>query len=233
MKHLIYLDAHFVDYLWDHRDYIWEGAEDSLTAAARADRSNQVEEYEALSGFPEACWLNHWHLIIGRRVLKELRQIRDRSRRQVLLDYAGQILALPGLGLCEDEDCRPHYYRRWATARRVRRSNSLQLVLPNFEVALGSPTNSRHSQWSRRPALAHLPDKDQPLVEEAILLGCDVLLTTDGPLLKQGKRLESQLGIRVRRLTEFLDEDNSEEPTVMNGWADLLLYTGLIPGNRY
>lgn len=54
----VYFDSHFVDYLWDHRAYVWDDNDRSIRRAKLTDTSTQIEEYEALSGFPDLLWLN-------------------------------------------------------------------------------------------------------------------------------------------------------------------------------
>lgn len=228
MKHLIYLDAHFIDYLWDHQKYIWEGDENSLNQAATTDQSTQLEEYEALEGLPEICWVNHWHLIVGECVLDELERISDKSRRKALKGYAEQIMALSGLGLCSDDDYMPTYFN---SPNNVEQIHPLQLLLPVFKV-MKLPSPGTFSQVLKQ-ARTLLPTKDMPLVEEALSLGCDIFLTTDSRLLKRGKTLESLLGLRIRRLTEFLSEEKGPSQTHVVVWPDLLLYTGLIPNNPF
>lgn len=229
MRHLIYLDAHFIDYLWDFRDYIWEGHRRSLRNAIRKDRSLQAREYEALAGFPDACWMNHWHLVVGQRAYRELKRIRLRSRRKDLLDYATQLVHLTGMDLCGTGECTPHYYRRKWRTLAARGPNPLQMSLPGLERPSSRPATTEKHPVLTRIGLEALPVKDRPLVEDALLLGCDVFLTTDRQLLRHRRVLESQPGFRIRRLTEFLNEEDGE-PSDLTVWPDLLLYTGLMPG---
>ena len=230
MRHRIYLDTHFIDYLWDHRDNIWNGDDYSLKVSAEADRSLQQEEYELLGNFPELCWFNDWRIIIGDWVLEELSRIPNVGRRQNLLGYAEQLQGLSLMGLDPEDD---DEFSETTLEVPNRGQHPLQLGLPRF-----SP-NDCHDRvpinfpLSAREAMKLLPASDRPLVEEAQELGCDVLLTTDRQLLNVGEKIEYWLRLRIRRLTEFVDEEaysNLLHPTgTLQPWPDLRWYTGMIP----
>ena len=78
-----------------------------------------------------------------------------------------------------------------------------------------------------------MPASDRPLVEEAQESACDVLLSTDRQLFSVGEKIEYWLRLRIRRFTEFVDEEASKNLLNSTGtlqpWPDLLWYTGMIP----
>jgi hypothetical protein len=233
MKHRIYLDSHFVDYLWDHRGYIWEEDTTSLERALDMDESSQGDEYLALAGFPEMCWFNGWRITIGNHVLRELEQIPDRVRRESLLRYAGQLRTLDCSGL-DGEGEEESQSRVQSGGEPV---HPLQLSFPGFEREQYRGPKLTHFPLSIREALSRLPAHDLPLVEEAAELGCDVFLTTDDQLLTRGRPLEYWLNLRIRKLTEFIAEEGSRGRIKGSREAhllpDLLLYAGMIPGNTF
>jgi len=94
VRHKIYVDTHFVDYLWNHRLAIWEENQTSLEQAGVADRSKQVEEYELVRELPLLVWLNEWEVVIGDKVLCELSKVSHVRRRSALVGYAKQIRRL-------------------------------------------------------------------------------------------------------------------------------------------
>lgn len=230
MRHRIYLDTHFIDYLWDHQDNIWKGDECSLKVSAESDSSPQKEEYELLGNFPEMCWFSDWRIIIGDRVLEELTQIPNTERRQNLLRYAERLQGLSLMGLDPEADVEL-LESTPETLDRV--PHPLQLLLPGFNLTDFQADVPEDFPLSVKAAMARLPAKDRSLVEEAEQLACDVLLTTDRQLLNSGKNLEYWHGLRIRRLTEFVDEEPVSNLLYVLGngqlWPDLLWCTGMIP----
>lgn len=234
MRHRIYLDSHFVDYLWDQRGYIWEEDTASLERALDMDESSQGNEYLALAWFPEMCWFNGWRITIGSHVLRELEQIPDTVRRESLLRYAEQLRTLDCSGLDGEGEEEESQSRVQGGSERV---HPLQFSFPGFEREHYREPELTDFPLSIRQALSRLPAHDLPLVEEAAELGCDVFLTTDDQLLTRGHPLEYWLGLRIRKLTEFIAEEASrgriKELEEAHLLPDLLLYAGMIPGNTF
>lgn len=240
MPHRIYLDTHMIDYLWDHRALIWENKPGSLLRVRVRDASPQIEEYEALEGLPEICYFSDWRLVVGERVIAELLRIRNGRRRQSLLDYAVQLAGLSCLDLQEQEEASEDHEGETSLDRCP--AHPSQLVFPGFEDCYCSLEHTaeeavRLGHGSTEKLVEDLPASDRPLVAEAIELGCDVFLTTDARLVRRGHALEGARSIRIRTLTGLLEEalgpDGCCTRTAPRYYPDLLLYTGMMPGNPY
>lgn len=212
VRHKIYLDTHFIDYLWDHRAAIWEDDERSLRAARERDTSEQVEEYELLREFPMLAYWNEWFVTVGEEVFRQLEAIPDESRRENLLQYAEQIASMSTLS-SEEPTASPGIHPERLDAAYLNAS------------------------------IDCFPRSDRAIIREAILRGCTVVLTTDRGVLREGRQLRELTGLRVQRLTEFVDEEaignrlghpfGPEGPTSASGgpslFPDISLYTWFIP----
>ncbi len=195
MEYRIYLDTHFIDYLLDHKELVWEGNHSSIEKVVKKDRSRQINEYLTLQVFPLLCWLNNWHLVVGDCVLNELNKIKDRARKKALIDYVEQLQALAGLRLDYDVD---DIINEGLDQQTTEESQLSQSLLPGF---IDVPR-------LLDKGLTLLPSKDRPLVREAVSLSCDLFLTTDSKLLNYGQDAEQYLRLRIRKPTEFLFEED-------------------------
>lgn len=235
MGHRIYLDTHMIDYLWDHRSLIWESKAGSLRRARVKDSSSQIKEYEALEAFPEVCYFNDWRLVVGERVIDELRRVGNRHRRESLLEYASQLDALTAVDPDDLEDQMDGGEEEISPDPCP--AHPPQLTLPGFEDCYCLLEHAYCRYDLTQQLIERLPSSDRPLVREAIELSCDVFLTTDAQLLKRGEDLERAQKIRIRSITGLLNETigpggccTRHPPTY---YPDVLLYTGMMPGNHY
>lgn len=108
-----------------------------------------------------------------------------------------------------------------------------QMILPGVEHLIQEPQLEIEYDLSLDHLLSGLPKSDRPLVREAIDMGCEVYLTTDAGVLREAQFIENWTGLRIRKLTEFLDEVldtsvlgcGSREGDL---WPDLELLTEMI-----
>jgi hypothetical protein len=230
-KHRLYLDTHYIDYLWDHRQNVWNGPLEWSQSrfAARGVSAPSEDDFVSLEAFHDLCFLNDWRIVIGDQVLRELSNIADTHRRKELVGYAKTLQSIEstlGLDLIrpDEQDA----------------MDSGDMGLGSVQMSLWPGIDPPQVQRPRSPLLrAHLlrsirslPASDQPLVEEAVELNCDVFLSTDARLQKKAAQFQGQ-GLRVQSWLDFLvDELAGEQDHVQNArttWPDISAYSIAIP----
>lgn len=232
-EHRLYLDTHYIDYLWDHRRNVWNEPQEWSPPRFTSQGVSvpPKDDYVSLEAFHDLCLLNDWRLVIGDQVLKELHMIADRHRREELVEYAETLASIestlgPDLNRTHERES----------------ENDGDMVLSPLQMSLWSDIDPSRFQVSSSPSprsdrlrlLATFPASDRPLVEEALALGCDVFLTTDTRLQRRAVPFQ-KLGLRVQSWLDFLVDEFAVQQEhgheTRTHWPDIAAYSIAIPSD--